>query len=87
VRVNTSQQDYLNAERRKQNLHTKGFTKGGTMREVAEIPFDFLQSLAMSGDVDGLVLFNSQSDPIEKRKALRRLLFKYPEFRISSGNI
>jgi hypothetical protein len=87
VRVNTSQQDYLNNERRKLNLHSKGFTKGGTLREVAEIPFDFLQSLAMSGDKDGAVLFDTLADPKAKRVALRRLLGRFPEFKISSGSI
>jgi hypothetical protein len=87
VAVNTATQDRLNNERRKENLHTKGFTKGGTLREVAEMPFDFLQSLAMSGDRDGVALFDINTDPMEKRKALRRVLARWPEFKISSGSI
>jgi hypothetical protein len=77
----------LNNERRKDNLHSKGFTKGGTLREVAEIPFDFVQGLAMRGDRDGVVLFDINSDPLEKRRALRHVLARWPEFKISSGSI
>jgi hypothetical protein len=87
ARVNTLAQDRLNNERRKENLHTKGMTKGGSLREVAEIPFDFLQSLAMAGDKDGCVLFDVNADPMSKRKALRHVLARWPEFKISSGSI
>jgi hypothetical protein len=85
VAVNTATQDRLNYERRKEI--GKGFTKGGTLREVAEIPFDFVQSLAMSGDKDGVVLFDVNADPQEKRKALRHVLARWPEFRTSTGHL
>ena len=85
VRVDTGDTDGLNAQLRKEA--GKGFTLGGTMRMVAEIPFDFVQSLALSGDRDGVVLFDATSDPQEKRRALRGVLYRFPEFRISDGNI
>jgi hypothetical protein len=85
VRVDTREQDYLNALERKAN--PSGFTKGRSLRAVAEIPFDFLQSLALIGDKDGSTLFNVESSPMEKKRALRSLLFKYPEFRLSEGRL
>jgi hypothetical protein len=65
----------------------KGYTTGKTMRAVADIPVDFLQMRAANGDRDAVTLYNVASSPQEKRRALRRFIYRYPQFRISSGNI
>lgn len=85
VKIDTSEQDRLNALARKEL--GKGFTKDRTMRAVADIPYDFLFSLKQSGDLAGTVLMDATSSRSERRKALRNLLYRYPEFRISDGNI
>jgi hypothetical protein len=85
VRVDTLDTDRLNAIERREN--PTGFTAGRTMRAVAEIPVNFLATLALQGDRDGKVLFNVDSTPMEKRVALRRMLFRYPEFRVSEGRL
>jgi hypothetical protein len=82
VHVDTSDSDRLNALERKEA--GRGFSPGGLFRAVAEIPEDFLMSLFMMGDRDAVPLRIS-SDPQERRRALRRLLARYPEFRISEG--
>jgi hypothetical protein len=83
VKVVDHQIEAANAQLRKDNLHTKGFSKGRTMRAVADIPFDLLQSLALNGDKDAIILFNAGADPKAKGKALKRFLFNHPEYRIS----
>jgi hypothetical protein len=84
VHCDTSDTDAINA--RECLRIGKGFTAGRTMRAVSEIPVAFLDSLVQSGDVDanGYVL---SEDPTERRKSHRRLLARFPEFRISEGGL
>jgi rRNA processing protein Krr1/Pno1 len=65
----------------------KGFTLNRSMRAVAEIPPDTLKIMALSGDKDALVLFDINSDPMQKKRALRGFLFNHPEYRISDGRL
>jgi hypothetical protein len=85
VKVDTTPTDAVNAQLRKEL--GKGFTPGGTMRAVANVPIDFLHSCAQLGDMDAIVLYAEGPDPKAKRAALKNFLFKYPEFRISSGSL
>ncbi|MDR1649929.1 MAG: hypothetical protein LBR71_06670 [Synergistaceae bacterium] len=70
--------DELNARERAAN--PRGFTKGGTLRKVANIDADFLNALCLNMDKDALDFTASgYSDAL----ALRRLLSRWPEMRAS----
>jgi hypothetical protein len=84
VHVDTSDTDRLNAEER--ISAGKGFSPGGLFRAAADIPEDFLMALFMLGDRDAVPLKISP-DPMERKRALRGLLARYPEFRISEGEL
>jgi hypothetical protein len=80
--VNSDDIDRLNAD--EAVFLGKGFTKGRTMRKVANIDPDELSALCIAGDSDALdFMASGYSD----RKALRRLLVRFPQWRCSEGAI
>lgn len=80
VLVDSSGTDKMNAEERK--VSGKGFTSGGNMRKVANIDPDELHALMANGDKDALdFALSGYSD----RRALRRLLYRFPLWRCSEG--
>jgi hypothetical protein len=84
VHVDTGDTDGERALERKEA--GKGFSSGRLFRHAADIPEDFLHSLFVMGDRDAVPLRMSP-DPMERRRALRRLLERFPEFRISEGSL
>ncbi|MDR1979546.1 MAG: hypothetical protein LBQ42_12500, partial [Synergistaceae bacterium] len=82
VLVDSGDIDELNAEERKRL--GLGFTAGGTARKVANIDEDEILALCAAMDRDALdFLASGYSD----RRALRRLLSRFPEWRCSEGAV
>jgi hypothetical protein len=74
----------LNYRARMENY--RQLTQGKTMMPVASIPIDDLERLVALGDLDAIAV-DTATEPDILRQALRRLLAKYPEFRISEARI
>jgi hypothetical protein len=80
--IDTERLDALNAESRRAN--PSGFTRRRSMRLVARIDAAFLNGLIAVGDKDACDWeFSNGQD----RAALRRLLAKWPEMRVSEGGV
>lgn len=78
--VDTEELDALNAEARRRN--PMGWTAARTMRLAARIDGDFLNGLIAIRDKDACDWEFSNG---QNRKALRRLLARFPEMRVSDG--
>ena len=82
VFVDSDGVDALNAQERL--LNGKGFTQGRTMRKLANIDPDELNALCMNMDKDALgFVASGYSD----KKALKKLLVRFPAWRCSEGGI
>jgi hypothetical protein len=62
----------------------KGFTKDKGMRRIAAIDPERFNAVMLQGDKDAL---DFAASGYRDRKSLRRLLFKYPEWRTSEGAV
>jgi hypothetical protein len=78
----TTDIDELNAAERK--IIGKGFTADRTMRKLANIPMDALETLCALGDRNAL---NYRESDYTDAGALLMLLSYHPEFRCSEGNV
>jgi hypothetical protein len=74
--------DALTAEERKSA--GKGFTAGGTLRKVANIPTDDFNALMALGDKNAL---DYAASDYRDGRALVKLLRLHPEWRSSEGDI
>jgi hypothetical protein len=72
--------DEFNADERK--IIGRGFTLGRTMRKVANIDPDELAALCAKGDKDALDFLASG---YASRRALKKLLHRFPAWRCSEG--
>ena len=82
VFVDSDGVDALNAQERL--LNGKGFTQGRTMRKLANIDPEELNALCMNMDKDALdFVASGYSD----KKALKKLLVRFPAWRCSEGGI
>jgi hypothetical protein len=86
VKVDTGV-DFARRNAQLRNELGKGFTNSRSMRAVADIPFEFIQACTLAGDKNAAILFNLDASPMDKRRALRRFLYTYPEFKISTGAV
>lgn len=59
----------------------KGFTGGRTMRHVADVPMDELVALGHAGCDDAVAALLGDDG------AMKRLILKHPEWRVSDGGI
>jgi hypothetical protein len=78
--VDTSDTDRETYEERKENGPPTGL-----FWPLGEIPEDFIVSLFVMGDKDACGYFLGDKD--EAGRALRRLLARYPEFRLTEGSL
>jgi hypothetical protein len=78
--VDSDDIDKFNADLR--NLIGKGFTKSGNMRHVANVDEDEITALYLNGDIDAIAFKESG---YKDREALRRLLYRFPQWRCSEG--
>lgn len=53
---------------------------GKTWRPIGSVPRQVLEA-----DIDGLAFLHSVPGSVEERKALRKFMMKYPEYRTSNG--
>ncbi len=61
-------------------------TNGKTMIPISSIPKLRLEELIAKGDMDAIA-FDAATDDAMMRAALRRLLARFPEFRVSEASI
>lgn len=82
VLVDSDHIDELNADERRR--FGKGFTRGRTMRKLANIDADEYNALLMNMDGDAL---DFEASGRSDRRALNRLLARFPAWRCSEGGI
>lgn len=82
VLVDSDDIDKLNAEERRRL--GKGFTQGRTMQKLANIDADEYNALLMNMDRDAL---DFEASGRSDRKALIRLLTRFPVWRCSEGGL
>ena len=82
VHFNSDEIDEFNAEERRES--DKGFTAGRTFRKIANIDQDEFHGLYMLKDKDAVDFVDSGGTD---RKALNRLLIRFPVWRCSEGRI
>ena len=82
VLVDSDDIDKLNADERR--TFGKGFTRGRTMRKLANIDGEEYNALLMNMDKDAL---DFEASGRSDRQALRRLLARFPAWRCSEGGI
>jgi hypothetical protein len=78
--VDSTDIDEMNA--RERILLGRGFTSVGGFRKVANVDGEELMALCMRGDCDAL---DFAASGYSDRRALRRLLRKFPQWRCSEG--
>ena len=80
--VDSDETDAFNADERRRI--GRGFTQGGTMRQLANINILEYNALLMNMDRDAL---DFEASGMRDMRALRRLLVRFPAWRCSEGGI